>query len=87
MRHHRRPTRHPVTERLDFTDHRAMAAWWGKEARRAIDAAVRNPHPTTVWDLELLQAVRAAKMAWWHALTATGWREWGRETQLNQERG
>lgn len=66
---------HPITEALDFSDDRAMAAYWGTEAVRAIRRAVAQPAPQTIWDHDLDHAVRATKMAWWHALKIGG-RRW-----------
>ena len=60
--------RHPVTEKIDFQNHRTMAAWWGDQCIRAIRDAIANPRPTTIDDLALLHAVRSARIALWHAL-------------------
>ena len=57
--------RHPVTVHLPFDDHRAMAAYWGREAMVALAAAIADPVPR-MHELELNHAVRSAKMAHWH---------------------
>lgn len=67
----RRASRHPVTEHLPFDDHRAMAAYWGDQALYAIRQAVAHPTYTTHEDLALNQAVRATRMAVWHAAKVT----------------
>ncbi len=65
-------TRHPVTQRLAFEDHRAMAAFWGEEAIKSLREAIANPRYVTREDLALFHAVRAARIAWWHALKIGG---------------
>lgn len=57
-----------MTEKLDFQNHRTMAAWWGDQCIRAIRDAVAHPRPATIEDLALLHAVRSARIALWHAL-------------------
>lgn len=63
----RRASRHPVTTQLLFSNHKLMAAHWGLEAIASMRAAVVNPQPHTVEDLDMNHAVRSARMAWWHA--------------------
>jgi hypothetical protein len=59
-----------------------MAAHWGGEARWAIGQALAYPRPTTVEDLNLEHAVRATRMAAWHALSVIGRPSW---QQLQEE--
>jgi hypothetical protein len=63
---------HPVTHRLNFNDHRAMADWWGLEALGSIRNAIATPRPATIEDLDMLHAVRATRMAVWHAEKVLG---------------
>lgn len=63
-----------ISERL--RDDRGWAAHWGAEAVRSIAAAVANPHPATIADLDMNHAVRAAKLAWWHSCRAGGYKYW-----------
>lgn len=51
-------------------EHGAAAAFWGDEAIRAIQRAIAMPSPTTTEDLDLLFAIRSARIAWFHALKA-----------------
>lgn len=63
--------RHPVTEPAP-DDHRGWAEWWGVEAAWAIRQAVAAPHYTTLHDMDLDHAVRAARCAVWHAAKVLG---------------
>lgn len=52
------------------------AQHWGDEAVRSIRAAIAHPAYTTVEDLDLNYAIRAAVLAWWHACKAKDYRYW-----------
>lgn len=65
-----------------MSDQRGWAQHWGGEAVGAIRRAVADPHPTTIVDLDLEHAVRAARMAFYHAARAGDYRYWERNYVL-----
>jgi hypothetical protein len=66
----------PPKPRVDVPapgDHRAWAAWWGDQAVAAVGRAQLSGEFT---DLDVKHAVRAARLAWYHACTVKQYRYW-----------
>lgn len=59
--------RHPVTVKIDFSNHKTMVAYWADEMLWAVRQAITNPHFATIEDLNLNHVVRCARAAYYHA--------------------
>ena len=52
--------------------HRTLALYWANEMRKALTAAIANPEPTTIEDLEMNHVVRCAKQMAYHGFRVLG---------------